>query len=399
MSDELNLDELFGDGEKAKVSEITDKTEILSKQDKPQKPTEELLNNEQKILILKRWEQSLEDPPSIEELCELAFPGQKFDGRTKQGREIKKYISSQNLPAPKTKTEYVKKEFLDLANEEKEFIKNNPNMRGSEIASALWGKPFYANNSQEVRTILNYQRELEKTTPYKKEVDGDELETFRPPKTFEHACARINSHIHGANYDSKKLSPTQKKQCLTLISYMHNPRFAHHMGLTNNADDRRLFQNTFIKYIYDKTDLSQEDLDQYLTLANEAVMESSIKRTISMLENEQTEKLQNDGKLDMRIIEALKTSRDEYNACIGRQQKLYKALEIERSKRLSERIGPQFTLLNIVEEMKNEERRKTLIAEAEKRNDKLKGEVKRLSELDDTIARIWGLDEDLIING
>ena len=40
-----------------------------------------------------------------------------------------------------------------------------------------------------------------------------------------------------------------------------------------------------------------------------------------------------------------------------------------------------------------------LVLEAEKRNDKLKGELKRLSEMDEIIARLYGIDEDLVING
>jgi hypothetical protein len=49
--------------------------------------------------------------------------------------------------------------------------------------------------------------------------------------------------------------------------------------------------------------------------------------------------------------------------------------------------------------MKIEERRKKLIEDAEKRNDKIKGEIKRLESAEERICRIWGIDEDLIING
>lgn len=393
-----DLDKLFGDSKELNKAENLENSALVNSETK-EKSVSELLNNEQKVLILKRWETNQEDPPSIEELCELAFPGKNFDGRSKQGREIKKYLLEHDLK-PKTKTEYSPKGLLILKLEEQEFIKNNPNMKGAEIASALWNKPFFANNSIEVRTILNYQKELEESGQYKKITDDDETtEEFRPPKTIEQAAARINRNIHSANYDSKKLTPTQKKQCQMLISYMHNPRFVHHMGLTVNADDRALFQNTFVKYIYDKTDLSQEDLDQYLALANEAVAESSIKRTILMLEKEQEKAIQETGRIQMNIVDAIKTSRDEYNACRNRQDKLYKALEIERSKRLNERVGPQFTLLSIVESMKMEESRKTMILEAEKRNEKLKGEIKRLSEFDSLITQWFGTDEDVVING
>jgi hypothetical protein len=397
-----DLDKLFGDdiqgGHDNKSNVIVQNNVIVPNNDS-NKPQPELLTNDQKLLILKKWDANPNSPPSIEELCEIACPGQKLDGRSKIGREIKKYLSERDLK-PLTKTEYTPKGLLKLTDEEKEFVKNNPNMKGAEIACALWNKSFFANNSQEVKTILAYQIELENNTGFKKSIEDDEpIETFRPPKTLDHACARINRHVDGANFDLKKLTPTQKKQCLMLISYMHSFRFCHHLNLIDNMDDRKLFENTFVKYIYNKSDLSQEDLDQYLALANEAVAESSIKRSITRLEKEQERNLEETGRLQMNIVDAIKVGRDEFNACRKRQDSLYKALEIERSKRLNERVGPQFTLLNIVEEMKNEERRKKIIAEAEKRNDKLKGEIQRLSELDEMIARIYGIDEDLVING
>lgn len=398
-----DLDNLFGDN----TQETHDKqdNDIVQKEDiNSNKSAPELLNNEQKTIILKRWQESDGEQdenkiPSIEELCELAWPGMKYNGQHKQGRAIKKFLAEHDLK-PKTKTEYTPKGLLSLSAENKEYILNNPNMRALEISKILFNNPNLTNRHQETLTILNYQKELEKEGGYKKEIKDDEIsEEYRPPKKIEESCARINRNVNGANFDYKKLTPTQKKCCQMLMSYLGSLRFSHHLNLINNADDRRLYENTYIKYIYDKTDLSQEDLDQYLTLANEAVMESSIKRTIAMLEEEQQRERDEQGKMSMSIVETLKISRDEYNSCIKRQQGLYKALEVERSKRLNERIGPQFTLLNIVEEMKNEEKRKALVAEAEKRNDKLKDEIKRLSGLDELICRIYGVDEDLVING
>lgn len=357
------------------------------------------LTDAHKLLIVKKCEENSDNPPSIEELCKLVSPGENLDGRSKIGREIKKYLVELNLKA-KTKTEYEKKGLLELTPEQKEYIQKNPNEKVTEIACTIFNKPYLAPLSQEVQTVLAYQKELESLGGFRRTVeDEDPTEEYRPPRTLENVCARINKHVEGANFDSKKLTPTQKKQCFNLISYMKSYRFSHNYNLINDKDDRYLFENTFLKYIYNKTDLSQEDLDQYLSLANEAVNESAIKRNIMRLEKDQEKSLEETGRLQMALVDAIKISRDEYNACRTRQDKLYKALELERSKRLSERVGPQFTLLNIVEEMKNEERRKILIAEAQKRNEKVKGEIKRLSELDDTILRIWGMDEDLIING
>jgi hypothetical protein len=357
------------------------------------------LTPEQKLIILKKWENNYENPPSIEELLKLAYPDiPGLDGRSKQGRLIKSFLASNDLK-PNTKTEYKKIEILELNDDHKEFIKNNLNMKNHEIAQILWEKPYFTATSNESRSVGQYRDELRKQGVIRNDNGEETTEKYNPPKSLDRVCARINRNVDGQDFDYKKLTPTQKKQTLALTSYLNNMRFAHQMDLISNTDDKRLLENTFIKYIYDKPDLTQEDLDQYIILANEAVMASSIQRTVAMLEQEQERSIESDGKISMAIVEALKTSRDEYNSCIKRQQSLYKALDVERSKRMSERIGPQFTLLNIVEAFKNEESRKKMIVEAEKRNDKLKGEIKRLSDMDALVGSMWGADQDLFING
>ncbi len=355
------------------------------------------LTNEQQLSVLKCWDSRPTNPPSIMELIELVFPDieEKLkDSRSRFGRIIKEYLISKDLKQPAVPPSAPP----SLKDEDKEYIINNcSTMNIMELSKEIWKNPRIGPNTLEVRLVKEFiKNEVPKESLYDK---NENLETFKPPKTIDQACARINTHVEGANFDGKALTPTQRKQCTKLMDYMCNFRFAHHFNLITDDDDKKLFQNTFVKYIYDKTDLSQEDLDQYLTLANEAVMESSIKRMISMLEGEQKRTLDETGKLNMTLVEAIKTSRDEYNACRNRQDKLYKALDVERSKRMNERIGPQFTLLNIVEEMKKEETRKILVLEAEKRVDKLKGEIDRLSAFDDSILRIWGADTDMFING
>ena len=66
---------------------------------------------------------------------------------------------------------------------------------------------------------------------------------------------------------------------------------------------------------------------------------------------------------------------------------------------MDDRKGSVGTLLNIIEEVKNEDSRKQLAKAAEERNLKLKDEFKRLNDLDEIIVRIYGLDEETILNG
>ena len=357
-----------------------------------------ILTDELKLKILKRWQDSYENPPSIEELCDLCWPGWKFDGRSKHGRVIKEYLISQNLEA-KTKTVYEPKEILELNDSQKEFIRNNLNLKNHEMAQILYEKQYLTATSNEARSVGLYREELRKQGIIKNDNGEEVTEKYSPPKTLDRVCARINRNIEGANFDFKNLTPTQKKQALSLINYLHNTRFINHMDLITNFEDRKILENTYLKYIYDKPDLSQEDLDQYLLYANESVMECSIKRTIAMLEREQERSLNEDGKISMTVVESLTTSRKELSDCIGRQGKLYKSLTEERSQRLREKINENASVLNLVEAWINKVERDKIINMANQRKEKLGTEIDKLENMDELKVRILGIGKNEILEG
>ncbi len=356
-----------------------------------------ILSNEQKVLILKRWEQL--PIPSIMDLLELILPGQKLDGRSMPGISIKKLLSEHGLKA-ETKTEYKEKGPIKLTIEQEEFIRNNISTmpRPFEMAKEIFQNPRLSPASKEVKAVI----EFVKTLPsYIMNNDEDGLEAeYKPPKRIEHVLARIFKYVKDNKIDKDKLTPQNKKCAEALIGYLHDYRLIHQINTYSEIDDKKLFESSFISYCWDKSDLSAEDVHLYIILCTEVVMSASIQRTINMLQAEQDRQMEEgEGKLSMSLIEAVNVARTEYNSSVKRQETLFKGLITERSKRLNERVGPQFTLLNIVEEMKNEERRKALILDAEKRNERIKDELKRLDSAEERICRIWGLDENLVING
>ena len=117
------------------------------------------LSNEQRLAILQRWQGDEKDIPSIEELCEIAFPSKGFNGLNKEGRLIKKFLAEHDLK-PKTKTEYAPKGLLSLTDEQREYIKNNLNMKNHELAQVLWEKPLLSPTRQEARTVGSYRDEV-----------------------------------------------------------------------------------------------------------------------------------------------------------------------------------------------------------------------------------------------
>lgn len=362
---------------------------------------EVVLTEEQKLLILKEWGKKSDQPPGIPELIQLCFPelsDDQFDARTVYGRAVREYLILKFGPETVEILKPTKKEII-LSPEQEEYIRNNcSNMRPFEMGKELFQNPRLSPVSTEMRLIKEFLKTLPNAMIGEEDEEGLEFE-YKPPKRLEHVLARIIKYVKDCKIDKNKLTPAHRKQAEALIGYLHDFRLCHQINTYENTEDKKLFESSFISYTWDKSDLSAEDVHQYIILCTEVVMSASIQRTINMLQIEQDRALECDGKVNMALVELIGNTRNDYNSSVKRQETLFKALVQERSKRLNERVGPQFTLLNIVEEMKNEERRKALILEAEKRNDKIKGEIARLSAFDEMICRIHGVDEDLIING
>jgi hypothetical protein len=361
-------------------------------------PNEKIdLSNEQKLAVLKCWNSDPLSPPSISDLVKLTFPSApSFDGRTKYGRAIRFFLSEKGLEA--TTSEFKAKGFIELSEEQKEYILNNANaMKPLEMARVLFKNPNLAVTSQEARSVFNHIKTLDINLVLN---TGDETPTedYKPPKTVDHVVARINKYKRDAGFDAKKLSPRQKKQCSSLISYLHTYRFIHQMNTYQSVGDRTLFESTFIKYAFDKEDLTEEDVDQYIILAGEVVIASSIQGTISLLQEEQDRIVAEQGKMSMVLVEAINTARTEYNASVKRQQSLYKDLVHERSKRIkAEKEGA--SILNLVALWKEEKSRKQLLKIGEDRKVKLKEAIDELSTMEDVKARIYGISEAEILDG
>ena len=57
------------------------------------------LTEEQKQSILNEWNSRPDSPPSLLELIKIAFPNQNLDGRTKEGRSVKEFLSTRSIKA------------------------------------------------------------------------------------------------------------------------------------------------------------------------------------------------------------------------------------------------------------------------------------------------------------
>jgi len=358
-----------------------------------------ILTEEQKLKLLTEWNNRPENPPSLSELVQLAFDRQDLDGRSKEGKAVKMFLASRQIK-PKKSHEYQAKGLIELSLEQKEYISNNCyTMTGLEMAKVLFKNEALTNLSQETRSILEYMKTIPNNIKFNNAENEDAAtDEYKPPRSEERMIAKINKYVLDG-IDKNKLTHKVKKEINSLIGYMNTFRFCHQINLYDEERDRDLFESSFVRYTYDKSDLSQEEVDQYIVLSTEVVISSNIQQTINVLQNQIDLAIQEDGKIPMALVEASNTARKEYNDCVNRQQKLLNDLKVKRSERLSKQVKETASIINLVQMWKEEESRAKLLRMAELRKKTLEKEIERLSSMEEVKCKILGISTEEILNG
>ena len=359
------------------------------------------LSTEQQEAIVNAWNSRPNDPPSLSELVKAAFPDKNVDGRSQEGRAVKAFLASRELKA-RGAHQYKPKDKVELTEEHREFIRNNFSMMSSvEMARILFANPELTNLNQESRAVAEYVESLNPAVAHTADTEiFADLEKYEPPKTLTMAITRVNRYVH-EGLNKNKLSITHKNGLNALIGYLHTFRFQHQIGTYRNMTDRELFESSFVRYTYDKPDLSQEEVDQYIVLSTEVVISNNIQRRVERLQ-ELLDGTANDTegrRISMSLVESIDTSHKEYNQCVNRQQKLLSDLKEKRSDKLKKQISENASILNLVQMWREEESRHKMIRLAEMKKKNLKKEIEHLDSMDEMKAKIMGISEQEVLDG
>jgi hypothetical protein len=356
------------------------------------------LTEEQKSKILEVWKANPKAPPFLKDISKVVF-GKEVDGRSKEGKAIKEFLAEQSL-IPKS-SEYIPKDEITLTENQKEFIINNAStMNALEMSKTLFNNKRLSNLNKETKTVNDFLKTVDKKVLYGDLGEVPEEVTYRPPKTFERMLFKINKYIH-EGIDKEKITSRQKKEVNAIIGYLNTYRYIHQINTYTTQSDRELYESSFIRYTFDKADLTQEEVDQYIVLSTEVVISSSIQATIVKLQgllDDATDNADN-VKISMSLVEAINTARTEYNQCVSRQQKLLNDLKEKRSDRIKNQIKENASILNLVQLWKDEESRIKLINLANLRKQVLKDEIERLTTMDEVKCRILGISPEEVLNG
>ena len=361
------------------------------------------LSLEQQILILDTWNKNPNLPPSLKELVSLIC-GDGIDGRSECGRDIKTFLATKNLRAKASSDDDKKTNKIALTEEQKHYIVNNIATNTSvEIARTLFSNPSLTNLNAETRVVNDYVKSLNTKVIYggKDAVDAVPDSSYEPPKTIDKALKKINEYVSFVQ-GASNLNAQQKKNTERLIEYLHTYRFIRLMNSLDSQLDRKSCEDALIRYTYDKPDLTQEEVDQYISLSGEIVHELTVKRRMEKMAKQQESVSDNSAesqKYSMGLVEAIGKASTELHQCKDRQKKLLDVLTQKRSERLDSQIQEHASILNLVEKWRTEEGRKQLLRYAELEQKSIAKEVDRLESISELKARLMGFTREQALNG
>ena len=344
------------------------------------------LTEEQKAQI----EDEFNKTPDLKHITQTVFNDTSLDGRSKEGRAVRAFLINNNLEFTTTLVPRVDE--VDLTSEQKEFLMSNNVERGMnalEVTRLPVKDREIQPLSQQQRTVMHFLRQHRPEI-----VDDNEMITsdkWSPPKSLSRAIKKVNDWA-GQNFDEISIQTKQKKMCEKLLFYLKSPRFVHFINQYSTIADRDLFESEFVRTVWDKPDLTNDELNLYITVCTNYVRQKHIQQRIDRLNNMLND-TDNERDITLRLTELIKATSEELNQCEKRIESLTKDLNGSRQARLKARGEQNGSIAALVEAFQEKEERDRMIMMAEMQNKLIEEEADRLESMDDYKARILGISK------
>lgn len=358
-----------------------------------------VLTNEQKTKILNLINADSSKPPSLKDMVVDLFPDTLFDGRSFEGKAIKEYLATLNVKAKSSSDNKYKQPFI-LTGEQELYIRNNYTIASiTEMARALFNKQNISRINLEYKAIQEFLHKNNLISFDPKQVTNNPVvnTTRFIPKTIEQAARRVNKYVLNGIDISTLKKDTRIQNCLqAMIKYCHTPRYGLLMNTLSCYVDCELFESSFIRYVWDKPDITEEEVDSYINLCCDIVNYTKMQREVEQLVEMRDKCLDDsDGKrLSMALVAQMGELYKEMDNNQKRQNAALKNLTGTRNDRMEGRLRENASFLQAVSAWREENKRKRFLAIAEKRRHMIKEEIERLDNLDALKCEIWGLNKE-----
>ena len=385
-----------------------------------------ILTVDQENLIVNRWHDKEKSPPSLKELFGLLWPSEEYIASSLRTKAIKKFLTTsaairskivkaEELPKPPPIEESQSNQILikeipktsnvldeadpesdlgdvQLTDSQKIYISENRSLGEAKLTSTLFGA---LSTHPHVKKLV---REYIRTLPmdlYGRGSGKNAVLAYNPPKTISEAAELVNRAVFQAINLTKLQKDMQTQEKLSsLIKFLHTFRFAlTYEESCQNDVEKALFETSFVKYVWDKPDLSEEEIDLYINLCLDTVSLRRIEQDESFMKDLRTSNSDN-SKISMSIVESLANLRQEKEDISSRQFKLINNLQGKRADRIDSFNKANASVLQLVAAWRDAEKRERLIKLGNERKALVKSEIEKIDSMELFKAEMWGVNPE-----
>jgi hypothetical protein len=344
------------------------------------------LDDEQKRFILELFKTT----PDLKVITQQLFNDKTLDGRSKEGRAVRAFLAEERKQYKTTVQEKVGQ--IDLTKAQKEFLMSDSvevGMTALEAARLVFKDGNIKTLSSQHRSVVDFLKNFRPEVI--NENDMVTTEKWIPPKTVSKTLKKVNDWC-GQSLQEDSLQRKQVKMIEQLMNYLKSPRFKHFINQYSTLADRELFESEYVRAIWDKPDLTNDELNLYVTVCTNYVRQKHIQMRIDRLNNLLTDS-DSERDVTMRLTELIKATSEELNQCEKRIESLTKDLNGSRQQRLKAKGEENGSIFALVEAFTDKEERDRMIMMAELQNKLIEEEADRLETMDEYKARVLGISK------
>lgn len=345
--------------------------------------TNQELTPDQQEKILELFRSGMTD---INELTQTVFNNKKLKARDKQGKLVGAFLVKNELDPRRS-------EVGEFTEEQKKFIesemKNGSNPLN--IARLLYKNDKIQRLSKEWRAVQQWVA----ANGLKVDDKDDVVSEYKAPRSFETIVGKINNAV-GLNLDHEKLSGKYKQYVEKLATHFQNSRLKRIMDSYEIRKDRQLFEDQFIRLVWDQIDLTAMELDLVMNICADTVSVEASRARIQKL-TAMFDDIEDKSELKISLSDSIKTITDEYNITLKRISDNTKKLQGDRSERIKNGSKDETSLISLFQELQEEENRLNAIRVAEMQKMAIEEEANRLETADEWMCRILGVSKREVI--
>lgn len=194
------------------------------------------------------------------------------------------------------------------------------------------------------------------------------------------------------------LTEKERRDIRFLLNQMEATRFLYTHRAFAKTEYKKLFKEEFIRSLYGKGEMPQEEVNDFIDVCNETVIQYDIKCKIKELEKRKEEKatsVEQKIAIDNLVIEM----NEHHTNSTKRAGEIKKSLGASREQRLKESRPQGLNVLALIETFYNAEKRESMIKLQNKKDDELRRNIELIDELDAAKALILGISPDELLEG